>query len=525
MLVIAKAIFIGSVAGAAHILLPAAEHWGLVASATPSFFIARTALAVLSLILTYLSLHYLYRLWRTCLPKIMPALGVMLTAGFAYYLIALHWLGEAFLSDHQTYTLRAAVGLMGCMAIFVPWWGLAGAVAALATRIGIHATVAFAVCFSVADVMLGDWVYEIPLAPLSFVFLDTPFEFLLKLLGQHGATFVLVAAATLPRPAPALCLPILLLMVAIRAIAPPSYTPLPNGTRIALIQPLSDPTDPEGIFDDDTTTIRRLAALTASAASNSPPLIALPEAAIPADLSNNQITAAEPIFSSFGSDTLLVAGFYRVRASNPADPATLRPVNSSGVFDHTGQASIIYDKSHLVPFGEYMPRLFSAIGYDVMAGPPGGFSAGDGMSVYDSPDGSTFSLAICYEAILSGPVSRETKGADWILNQSSERMFGHTIGPKQLLGYTRLRAIETGLPIYRAVMSGGTSAIDADGRIQVEMKAGERGVLHAPPLSSSPTIFRQTGYAPLYAIWIIATAGSLFMCIQRRLHNKHMLVK
>ena len=113
---------------------------------------------------------------------------------------------------------------------------------------------------------------------------------------------------------------------------------------------------------------------------------------------------------------------------------------------------------------------------------------------------SRYAVLICYESLMSGPVSRQAKQADWFANPTSEVMLRDSIGPYQVLQYTRLRAIEMGKPFYRAAQTGWSAVIDSDGTIKSAIPSEITGLLHEPQLPLRPTVFAALGYLPLYAL-------------------------
>ena len=154
-----------------------------------------------------------------------------------------------------------------------------------------------------------------------------------------------------------------------------------------------------------------------------------------------------------------------------------------------------YDKSHLVPYGEYLPMrpLLSAIGLSRLA--PGDFDfwPGPGASSIDLGRFGKVGLQVCYEIIFSGRVVDRDNRPDFIFNPSNDAWFG-SWGPPQHLAQARLRAIEEGLPVIRSTPTGISAVIDANGTVRASVPMGEAGRIDSRlPPAKSPTLFARYG--------------------------------
>lgn len=142
----------------------------------------------------------------------------------------------------------------------------------------------------------------------------------------------------------------------------------------------------------------------------------------------------------------------------------------------------IYDKHHLVPFGEYLPfyGFLNAVGLAQLT-PYGdaGFTPGAGPAVMNA-GGPSFSPLICYEVIFPRAVYPRAERPEWLLTVTNDAWFGDTSGPRQHLDQARLRTIETGLPMARSANTGISALIDAKGRILHRVKLYQRGKIDAP---------------------------------------------
>ena len=160
--------------------------------------------------------------------------------------------------------------------------------------------------------------------------------------------------------------------------------------------------------------------------------------------------------------------------------------NSLAVLDAAGQVQGVYDKAHLVPFGEYMP-LSGWIPIRLAAGGMD-FSAGPGPVPLAPPGLPPFGALICYEVIFPAAVAPSPRPA-WLVNITNDAWFGQSSGPWQHLAAARLRAVEEGLPLARAAQTGISAVFDARGRRLAYLPSGATGTLTLPlpgPVAAPP---------------------------------------
>jgi apolipoprotein N-acyltransferase len=165
------------------------------------------------------------------------------------------------------------------------------------------------------------------------------------------------------------------------------------------------------------------------------------------------------------------------------------------VFGKGGTLLATYDKSHLVPFGEYLPfeKTLSALGLQKLTGIDGGFQPGDGPKSYALPRAGVLTPLICYEILFPGEVVGVPR-PDWLINVTDDSWFGPWAGPRQHLLVARVRAIEEGLPVARAANTGISAIVDPFGRITKHLKLDEMGILDGSlPAAIAPTPFSRFG--------------------------------
>nr|WP_207191669.1 apolipoprotein N-acyltransferase [Paracraurococcus ruber] len=191
------------------------------------------------------------------------------------------------------------------------------------------------------------------------------------------------------------------------------------------------------------------------------------------------------------ADAVLLAG--TVRAEWGPDGRPTQVWNSLAVLEPDGSQPALYDKSHLVPFGEYMP-LGGWLPIRVVTGGLD-FSAGPGRVALAPPGLPPFGALICYEVIFPAAVTPSPR-PDWLVNITNDAWFGVSSGPWQHLAAARLRAVEEGLPLARAAQTGISALFDAHGRRLALLGTGETGTLTAPlPGPLPPTPFARLGLA------------------------------
>lgn len=176
--------------------------------------------------------------------------------------------------------------------------------------------------------------------------------------------------------------------------------------------------------------------------------------------------------------------------------------NSLIVLNDQGKVVAHYDKSHLVPFGEYLPfrrildALFGKGSLKKITAGSVDFTAGPGPESIVLPEGfSPFSGLVCYEVIFPSAVINPTQARPgWMINVTNDGWYGKTSGPYQHLEMARVRAIEEGIPLVRVANSGISAVFDAYGQTVGSIGLGKKGILDI--LLPLPT-----RAIPFYARW------------------------
>ena len=139
------------------------------------------------------------------------------------------------------------------------------------------------------------------------------------------------------------------------------------------------------------------------------------------------------------------------------------PLNSAFLVDPAGKLVDRYDKIYLVPFGEFVPPVFSFV--NRITQEAGDFVSGTRVVVFPV-DGHRVGAFICYESVFPHLVRRfAASGAEVLVNLSNDGYFGRSAARGQHLKIVRMRALENRRWVLRATNDGITAAIDPAGRL------------------------------------------------------------
>ena len=164
--------------------------------------------------------------------------------------------------------------------------------------------------------------------------------------------------------------------------------------------------------------------------------------------------------------------------------------NSVLFFDYAGHLQQIYDKQHLVPFGEYVPVRGIPF-LDVIAGSVD-IKQGQVAQPVIVPDIGSLRVLICYEIIFPDFIAADHFRPDALLTLSNDAWFGQTAGPHQHFAQARMRAIEEGLPVFRVANTGISGVIDGYGRVLSRSELGVAAVIDSPvPPALEGTVYKQ----------------------------------
>ncbi len=440
--------------------------------------------------------------------------------GFGYFLASIYWIGYAFYVDADRYAALMPLAVAALPAGLALFYALAAALAAAMWRRGYARVAAFAFAFFCAEAARGYVLTGFPwnLFGEALAASDAQMQ-MCAYAGVYGLTLAALFIFTAPAAliaAPCtrygrLWTPLLIVLVAI----PASYTfgsyrltqtqgTVP-GVRIRIVQPNIEqrekwkPENRTAIFD-------RLISLSKSGDHgddiNAFTHVIWPESSVPFLFGfNREIYSAEArnaLAALIPQHTNLIIGAERAEGILSVDARYKfdRVYNSLFVMGPGAKIGAIYDKVHLVPFGEYVPftGTLTMLGMRAFSHRLEGFEAGAKKPpLISTPSAPDFLPLICYEIIFPGRIPDLGKRPGWLVNVTNDAWFGDSTGPYQHLHQARIRATEEGLPVIRAANTGISAVIDPYGRILASLKLGKTGVIdHDLPAALAVTWYEKT---------------------------------
>jgi apolipoprotein N-acyltransferase len=453
--------------------------------------------------------------------------------GLGYFVPGLYWIGYAFLVDASTFAWLLPFAVLGLPVYLALFTAFGFALARLIWTRDASRVLALAVALTLSEWLRGHVLTGFPWNAFGYA-LTEPLALAqtASLIGLWGLTFLSVAIFASPavlidgrsrgrRPwiAPMLALALLVAMAifgTVRLTLHPTTTVAK--VKLRIMQPNLQQ-DVRFNYAAKAEVMRKYLALSdrssgpQSTGVRDASILIWPESAFPFFLTREADAMAQ-IADLLPKGTVLITGAVRAPDQPPGMRIT-RAYNSIYVIDHDGSVLSVYDKLHLVPFGEYLPfqDLMEKLGFVQLTKVQGGFIPGERRRSLEIPGAPRALPLICYEAIFPGNVAPRDDRPGWIVNLTNDGWFGISTGPYQHLQQVRLRAIEEGLPVVRAANTGISAVIDPLGRIVARLGLGLEGVLDSSlPSAIPPTIYARSGDIPAAVIVIAA----LIFVIRRR---------
>ncbi len=431
--------------------------------------------------------------------------GAFLTgwyAGSAYFAASIYWIMEPFYIEADVFGWMAPFALFFMALGLALFWGTGFLLASFARGKPVLRLAALAAAWTLGEFLRAHILTGFPWGLLAYVWSETPLFQLLAFIGPHGLGFLTLIIGFIP-----LVVSRNIWFGGSYAVLLVAFLWLGGQWRMSAPQPLSDiqvrliqPNAPQHLkwrADMVPVFFKRAIDLTrAIAQERRPDVVIWPETSIAYPLEEESI-ALQLVSQAAGPDTQVIAGIQR-RQDNSV-------YNSMVYLDQVGGILAVYDKHHLVPFGEYIPlgSLLSRFGISEMVETNGyGFAAGSGTRIIKASGLPDFLPLICYEAIFPGLSQLGNQRPKWLLHITNDAWYGNFAGPQQHLAQARARAIEQGLPLARAANTGVSAMVDPYGRILARIPLNKAGFLDVKlPKPLGRTLYSYLGEWP----WLLLT--------------------
>ncbi|MEQ8194484.1 MAG: apolipoprotein N-acyltransferase [Rhodospirillales bacterium] len=449
--------------------------------------------------------------------------------GFGYFVAGLYWIGIALWIKAAQFGWLipfAVLGLPACLAVYI------GAVAVL-TRVlaptpGIGRVLVFAAAWTALEWIRGWALTGFPwnLIGTAWAFSDSMIQ-LSALTGIYGLSLVTMAAAAMPAVlimpgraarravlAAAVLLGGVWLGGAVRLAGADDSTVA--GVRLRLVQPNIAQ---EMKWQPELRAAHVMQQLHMSrrspAPGSAPPThVIWSETAVPYNL------AIEPRLQNVIGDAVPDKGLIITGAPRTTPPGVepYRVWNSLHALDPRGSIVATYDKSHLVPFGEYVPLRGILTMAKVTPGMTD-FSRGTGPRTIRLDGLPPVSPLICYEGIFPGRViSDSDTRPHWLLNITNDAWYGRSAGPYQHFAAVRFRAAEEGMPLVRVANTGISAIVDSYGRVTARLGLGKAGVVDGglPKSLVVLTPYARFGDWFVWGLMIVTGGGGVWLSRRKR---------
>ncbi|MCB1650969.1 MAG: apolipoprotein N-acyltransferase [Alphaproteobacteria bacterium] len=405
--------------------------------------------------------------------------------GFGYFVCSLSWIGNALLVEGNPYKWAWPLAVSGLPALlaFFP------AIAALLTRITapdlktIRGTLAFLLFFSAAEIARGTlftgfpwnlygytWISVLEIAQTAHI--TTAYGLsALTIFWAASPAFVLLSKNKTHKTIISAASILTITLSYAYGFYRLNNTPIQyhKDMQVLLVQP--------NIKQSEKWSAHKIAAHFAMLLemsqntqenNNKTTYIIWPETAISSVFLNDKgaMNALRAMLYTYPSNAALLTG---ALIYNPKEKSY---TNSLILIGKDGNISNIYNKHHLVPFGEYIPfqkwiPLQPVVEFT-------GFKKGNGLQTFETQEGLRYSPLVCYEIIFPGRVVHKNQNTDVIINVTNDGWYGNSAGPYQHLTQARFRAIETGIPVIRVANTGISAIINSLGETEYNTHLSEK---------------------------------------------------
>lgn len=437
--------------------------------------------------------------------------------GFGYFLFGLSWIGNALLVEGNPYAWAWPLAVCGLPFLLAFFFGGAGAtIHRFSDLKTVHGYFLFVSIIGGFEWLRGHIFTGFPWNLFGYSWIDLlPVVQITHVGGVYFLTWLTVAWAAIGgflflhkgTPKKPLFLPAILIISFMAvygygALRLHNYVPtFMDDAQIKIVQPNIPQHEKWNRNKMTENFFKQLRMSYPSEPSEKATYIIWPETALSYQYANDptSMSLLKQMLASHGRKTRLITGMLR-RPDEKTIANSIVEIDSNGVINN------IYDKHHLVPFGEYIPfQKWIPIGPIVNFS---GFIMGEGLQTMSAPEGLRYSPLICYEAIFPGKAINGESRPDILINTTNDAWYGDSAGPRQHFTQAVFRAVEEGLPLARSANTGISALVNPVGQTIFKMQLFEDAVrMHNVPEKLKTSSFLPVLRNTLFFLALFASCG------------------
>jgi apolipoprotein N-acyltransferase len=428
--------------------------------------------------------------------------------GWGYFTSGLYWIAIALLTDVAQFGWMIPFAVFGIPAVLAFYTALVSLLTFMSGREGYKRIILFAVLWTVIELARGYLFTGFPWNLIGYIwtFSDSMLQ-VTSITGIWGLSFFTVLAFAMPASLnkhswlPTIATFSILIFIWIGGFYRLSGAlPTPTSTMVRIVQ---GNISQDNKWDTDLRAdiVQKYLDMTLSKGFDRISDVVWPESAVPYLIEENS-ELLEILKNAAPKNGYLLAGTIHAERLKYGFVGSLW--NSMHAIDHNGKIAGIYNKHHLVPFGEYVP-FRSILPIDKITAGMTDFASGVGSSTLSLLGLPPFSPLICYEAIFPGAVVNNENPPELMVNVTNDGWYGNSSGPYQHFNMVRVRAVEQGVPLIRAANTGISGVIDSYGRVISKTELGHDAVLdeYIPSPLGHQTAYGKLGNFVIAAILLL----------------------
>ena len=401
--------------------------------------------------------------------------------GFAFYAVSFSWINKALLLNGDEFAAFVPAVFLATGAFFGLFWALPAVVAFWGRNI-YNRIVLFSTMF-----VIFEWVRSFIFTGFPWNLLGTALCFDVKLIqmaayiGTYGLSLLLLSvcggaaalvAGAVQRKFYAGALALVFISVAVIGAGGALYQKSESGEmKVRLVQP-SIPQQYKWEAAEAYANFRAYIDLSKSRPLDGVKLVVWGETATPYFLDRDWLHLRE-ITEAVPKGGFLVTGLLRAGIVD----GMYVPFNSMFVIDESGVVKDYYDKSHLVPFGEYLPfRDLWPSFMTPVAQVVGELGRGEKFKNLQVEGLPLMGGAICYESIFPKQVVNPKEKPQLLLVLANDGWYGVSAGPYQHLAAAQMRAVEEGITVIRSANTGISAVVAPNGDMSGVIGLNQKGI-------------------------------------------------